>query len=374
MHRAAPVRMKSSGSSSPDIVPEPVSNVEVIAPNFKRKLSGVTSTIVQLIPLQRANGLKIVAMGPGLPDTLPKIGWRSLPGFWFRPKTRPFRIWHARRNNEMLAGVLMRHVLRMKLSLLFTSAAQRDHKPFTKWLIRRMNAVIATSAKSGSYLQVPHTVIMHGVDTDTFHPPATPEDAFAASGLPGTYLVGCSGRIRHSKGTDLFVDAMINLLPRYPAWTAVMTGRTTAEHKGFEQALREKIATAGLQDRLLFLGEVPDVKLWYRRMTLYVAPSRNEGFGLTPLEAMASQTAVVTSDAGAYAEMVERATGTVVPAGDRPALEEAIERYLADPAKCEEAGKAGLEHVRENFPLQNEAEKILTVYERLFAGSIRAGS
>ncbi|MCT6838413.1 MAG: hypothetical protein M3036_12280, partial [Bifidobacteriales bacterium] len=69
--------MKSSGSSSLDIVPEPVSNVEVIAPNFKRKLSGVTSTIVQLIPLQRANGVKIAAMGPGLPDTLPKIGWRS---------------------------------------------------------------------------------------------------------------------------------------------------------------------------------------------------------------------------------------------------------------------------------------------------------
>ena len=55
-------------------------------------------------------------------------------------------------------------------------------------------------------------------------------------------------------------------------------------------------------------------------------------------------------------------------------MKEAIERYLADPAKCEEAGRAGLEHVREHFPLQNEAEKILTVYERLFAGSNRAGS
>ncbi|SDO07993.1 mannosyltransferase [Phyllobacterium sp. OV277] len=373
MHRAAPVPMKSSDSSSPDIVLEPVDNVEVIAPNFKRKLSGVTSTIVQLIPLQRANGLDIVAMGPGLPDTLPKIGWRSLPGLWFKPKTRPFRIWHARRNNEMIAGIFLRHVLRMKLRLLFTSAAQRDHKPFTKWLIRRMNAVIATSAKSGSFLKVSHTVIMHGVDTEMFHPPVTNEDAFAASGLPGKYLVGCSGRIRHSKGTDLFVDAMISLLPRYPEWTAVMTGRTTAEHKGFEQALREKIAKAGLQDRLIFLGEVPDVKLWYRRMTLYVAPSRNEGFGLTPLEAMASQTAVVTSDAGAYAEMVDRASGMVVPAGDGPALEQAIERYLADPHKCEEAGKSGLEHVRENFPLQNEAAKILTVYERLFGSNSRAG-
>ncbi|HMF66566.1 MAG TPA: glycosyltransferase family 4 protein [Phyllobacterium sp.] len=346
---------------------DPLSSVEVIAPNFKRKLSGVTSTIIQLVPLQRAQGLKIVTMGPGLPPDLPNIGWSSLPGLWSRPQNRPFRIWHARRNVEMVAGILMRHVLRMKLGLLFTSAAQRDHRPFTKWLIRRMNAVIATSGKSGSFLEVPHKVIMHGVDTERFHPPKGDEDKFAASGLPGRYLVGCSGRIRPSKGTDLFVDAMINLLPLYPDWTAVMTGRTTAEFKGFEQTLRDRITQAGLEDRILFLGEVPDVRPWYRRMTLYVAPSRNEGFGLTPLEAMASQTAVVASDAGAYAEMVEPETGTVVPTGDGRALEQAIAPYLADPAMCEEAGRRGLAHVRENFPLQKEAGRIREVYEQLFA-------
>ena len=120
--------------------------------------------------------------------------------------------------------------------------------------------------KSGSFLKVPHTVIMHGIDTELFHPPQDDQDRFAASGLPGQFLVGCSGRIRPSKGTDLFVDAMINLLPQHPQWTAVMTGRTTAEYKGFEQALRDKIAKAGLGDRILFLGEVPDVRLWYRRM------------------------------------------------------------------------------------------------------------
>ncbi|NTS31945.1 glycosyltransferase family 4 protein [Phyllobacterium sp. BT25] len=348
-----------------------MSNVEVIAPNFKRTLSGVTSTIIQLIPLQRANGLKIATLGPGLPDDLSKIRWLGLPGLWLRPRTRPFRIWHARRNTEMVAGILMRSVLRMRLKLLFTSAAQRDHRSFTKWLIRQMNAVIATSGKSGSFLEVPHTVIMHGVDTERFHPPSGEEDSFAASGLPGKYLIGCSGRIRHSKGTDLFVDAMISLLPHHPEWTAIMTGRTTVENKGFEQELRQKIAAAGLEDRILFLGEVPDVRIWYRRMTLYVAPSRKEGFGLTPLEAMASQTAVVASDAGAYAEMITPEAGSVVPAGDGKALEAAIAPYLADPAQCANMGKAGLAHVRQNFPLEKEAGKILDVYEAIFAGGLR---
>lgn len=269
----------------------------------------------------------------------------------------------------MVVGVILRTVLCMKFKLLFTSAAQRDHRPFTKWLIRQMDGVIATSGRSGSFLNVPHRVIMHGVDTDKFHPPQSGNDNFSASGLPGKYLVGCSGRVRPSKGTDLFVDAMINLLPQYPEWTAVMTGRTTHEFAGFEKDLRGRIAAANLQDRILFLGEVPDVRIWYRRMMLYVAPSRNEGFGLTPLEAMSSQTAVVASDAGAYAEMVTPETGAVVAAGDGRALEEAIELYLADPAKCQEAAKAGLAHVRRNFPLQKEAQSILEAYEEIFAGN-----
>ncbi|MBV2143990.1 glycosyltransferase family 4 protein [Falsochrobactrum sp. TDYN1] len=347
----------------------PVEDVEVIAPNLKRRLSGVTSTIVQLIPLQRAKGLGIATMGPGLPDSLPHLGWGAVFSFWAEPVKRRFRIWHARRNIEMLAGIFMRDVLCMKLRLVFTSAAQRHHKPFTKWLIRRMNAVIATSERSGRFLRVPHQVIMHGVDLERFHPPMGEEDSFTASGLPGKYAIGCFGRVRHSKGTDLFVDAMVALLPQYPEWTAIITGRTTAEHQLFEDRLKARIAAAGLQDRILILGEVPDVRVWYRRLTLYVAPSRNEGFGLTPLEAMASQTAVVASDAGAYAEMIVEGTGSFVPAGDGDALRDAIAPYLANPAMAMHDGKNALAHVRVAFPLEREADAISQVYERVFAGS-----
>lgn len=345
----------------------PLSETVVIAPNFKKRLSGVTSTIVQLIPLQRALGVRIATLGPGLPDYLPSLAWNTLGGLWKRPLGHPFRIWHARRNIEMIAGIVLRDILRMKLRLVFTSAAQRHHKPLTRWLIRQMDRVIATSARSGSYLKVPHTVVMHGIDLHHFTPPATQEDEFSASGLPGKYAIGCFGRIRHQKGTDLFVDAMIALLPHYTDWTSVIAGRTTAEHEAFEKTLKEKIAAAGLTDRIVFLGEVPDVRQWYRRLTLYVAPSRNEGFGLTPLEAMASQTAVVTSDAGAYAELVAPGTGTVVPAGDGTALQKAIEPYLANLAQTMDAGKAALAHVRSSFPLIKEATAIDAVYNDLFA-------
>jgi mannosyltransferase len=340
--------------------------IEVIAPHFKRRLSGVTSTVIQLIPRQVEAGLDIVTLGPGLPAHLPRMSWLQLFGLWKGlPGGRP-RIWHARRNNEMIVGVILRDALRMNLKLVFTSAAQRRHSRFTKWLIRRMDHVVATSARSGSFLDVPHTVVMHGIDTSLFHPPDSPDDAFAASGLPGHYAIGCSGRIRHQKGTDLFVDAMIALLPEFPDWTAVITGRTTPDNAAFEAELKARIERAGLQQRILFLGEVDDVRLWYRRFQLYVAPSRNEGFGLTPLEAMASRTAVVTSDAGAYAEMViEGETGAVVPAGDGAALTAAIKPYLDDPQLAKTHGDNALAHVRQNFDIAREVEGLGKVYSVL---------
>ena len=265
-------------------------------------------------------------------------------------------------------GLVLRTVFRAPMHLLFTSAAQRSHQPFTKWLIGKMDAVIATSARSGSYLDVPHEVVMHGIDLDLFHPPRGGEDEFAAAGLPGRLAVGCFGRIRQQKGTDLFVDAMIELLPQFPDWTAVIAGRVTVENRGFAQALKDKIDKAGLSGRIVFLGEVPDVKLWFRRLSLYVAPSRNEGFGLTPLEAMASRTPVVASDAGAYAEMVVPGeTGAVVPAGDGKALTAAIGAYLADPSLAETHGRQALAHVQRNFPLSREAEGVAKTYDRLWA-------
>ncbi|MBE7185852.1 MAG: glycosyltransferase family 4 protein [Methylobacterium mesophilicum] len=343
--------------------------VEVVAPNFKKRLSGVTSTIAQLVPVQ-ARDYRIVTLGPGLPDSLPHMRWRQLPALLVKPERRLARIWHARRNIEMMSGLVLKHVFRAPLKLVFTSAAQRDHKPFTKWLIRRMDAVIATSARSGAYLEVPHEVVMHGVDLRVFHPPA--EGEREAGDLPGRYLVGCFGRVRHSKGTDLFVDAMIALLPSHPEWSAVVAGRATAEHRSFQSELEARIAKAGLSDRIRFLGEVPEVASWYRRVHLYVAPSRNEGFGLTPLEAMASGAAVVASDAGSYAELVSPdETGKVVAAGEGVALTEAIRPYLVEPALCERHGQAGLAVVRERFPLEAEAAGVARVYERLFRDAAR---
>jgi mannosyltransferase len=342
------------------------SEIEVVATNFNWRQSGGTTAVVQLVP-EQAKTLNIAALGFDLPERVPRMRWRDVPKLFHRPANRPFRIYHCRRNNEMIVGLLLRDVLRAPLRLIFNSAGQRRHKALTRWMLRRMDAVIATSARSGGFLEVPYTVVPHGTDFDHFHPARDNNDDYASTGLPGKYAVGCTGRIRHQKGTDLFVDAMVRLLPNYPDWTAVITGRTTSDNLAFERELKAKIASAGLTQRIVFLGDVQDIAVWYRRFTLFVAPSRQEGFGLTPLEAMASETAVVTSDAGSFPTMIEPGVnGAIVPAGDGDALTAAIEPYLRDPKATTETGRAALEFVQANFSLAAEARGIRAVYDRLW--------
>ncbi len=349
-----------------------VSEVEIVAPNFKRRLSGVTSTIIQLVPVQARLGQRIATLGPGLPAGLPHISFSDLLRFWTPPLRRRRRVWHARRNIEMLPALMLRDLLRMPLKIVFTSASQRRHSGWTKFLVGRMDAVIATSARTAAYLTVPNTVIRHGIDTTRFSPPADRGAAKSALGLdPTKKVAGCFGRVRHQKGTDLFVDAMIRLLPARPDWIAVIAGRATAKHVAFETELKQRVAAAGLADRILFVGEHTNINDWYRALDVFIAPQRWEGFGLTPLEAMASAVPVVATDVGAFPELViygKSETGAVIPAADLDAMAATSAAFMDDDARREQAGARGRDHVIENFSIEGEALAIGAIYEALLRG------
>ena len=327
-----------------------VSDPQVIAPNFKRRLSGVTTTLFRVAPVQ-ARSVRIAVLGPVVPDEIPQMRFRDLLRLARRPSDRPFRIWHARRNVEMLAGVVLRDLLRFPLKLVFTSASQRKHTGWSRFLIGRMDAVVSVSDFTAAYLQRPSIVVMHGIDTAVFRP-ARAGEARPADLPPIGRLVGCFGRIRAQKGTDVFVDAMIRVLPDRPDVKAVVLGRATGEHQNFLDELKARVAAAGLNDRILFPGEVGPLETpaYYRALCLYVAPQRWEGFGVTPLEAMACGRPVVATAVGGLQDSVaDGVTGDLVPPRDPDRLGEVLAALLADDARREAYGRAGVARARDRY-------------------------
>lgn len=337
--------------------------LQLVVTNLHWRYSGVTATNRMIAP-KLAGLFRAAWLGTDAPDGIARMRVAELLKLW--PRRTPV-IWHARRNDEMIAGVVLK-ALGWPLKLVFTSAAQRDHTWITRWLIGHMDAVVATSAASASYLKRPATVVTHGVDTELYAPPPDRAAAFAESGLPGRYAIGCFGRVRAQKGTDVFVEAMCALLPRHPDFTAVIVGAITPDQRGFADTLRRRIAVAQLQSRIVILGELPlaQVQRWYQRLTIYAFTSRNEGFGLTLLEAMAAGAALVASRAGA-AEIVvdDGVSGVLVPAGDATALAEALEPLMRDPAVATALGAQGRLRVLGHFSLDVEADGIAAVYRTL---------
>ena len=269
----------------------------------------------------------------------------------------------------MLAGLFL-NLFGYGFALIFNSASQRKKTWLTDFLISRMDAVIATSEAAAQYLSRQATVIHHGIDVDLYSPPADRIAAFTQTGLPGKYGIGTFGRVRRQKGSDLFVDAMCRLLPKYPDFCAVVVGLTTVDNLPLVEGLKQQIAAAGLTDRIRFLGELPieEVPLWYQRISIYIFASRVEGFGLTMLEAMAAGDAVVATRAGA-AEMViaDGEDGVLAPVGDAEALAAAIEPLMREPERIESMGRRAREKVVESFSRDREADEISAVYQKVWA-------
>ena len=344
---------------------------EAIIPNLHWNYSGVTATNRMVAP-RIAALVRVAWLGPDRPEGLEKLSIGGLLCMRFRPERgRPAPVWHARRNNEMIVGALLR-ALGWRLTLVFTSAASRRKTWLTRLLIRRMDAVIAASTQAASFVERPSTVVPHGVDTDLFRPPADRSAALAEAGLPGRRAIGCFGRVRPQKGTDVFIEAMCRLLPRHKEHVAIVVGAIGREHEGFVSGLKARAAEAGIADRLLILGERPASELptWFQRICIYAFTSRVEGFGLTLLEAMSSGTALVAARSGA-AELVvsDGDTGLLVPPGDADALAAALEPLLADPALAEGFGRRARERAVRSYGIGTEAEAIVAVYRRAWSQS-----
>tara|TARA_B110000908_G_C10244165_1_gene447843 strand:+ start:245 stop:811 length:567 start_codon:yes stop_codon:yes gene_type:complete len=176
----------------------------------------------------------------------------------------------------------------------------------------KMDAIISTCAAANSYPETPADIIIpQDIDIQSY----TPSEAKKSV----TINIGVFGRIRPSKGIDLLIDAAIPVLKTYPHVILNVCGETTPKFQAYLDEQKLKVSQANLTDQVIFLRKVEFDKLpeIYRNMDIVCAVSRNEGYGLTPLEAMVSGISVLTSEAGSWKDIVENGVhGYCVPTGD----------------------------------------------------------
>ena len=133
--------------------------------------------------------------------------------------------------------------------------------------------------------------------------------------------------------------------------------------------LRRAVHRYQLHRYVRFLGFVPDdtLQILYRLARAFVFPSLYEGFGLPPLEAMASGTPVITSNVSALPEVTGTAAVLVDPR-DRDGIADGICRVLEDDVLRAELVKKGLARARE-FSWDRSIRQIWKIYREVHQGS-----
>lgn len=145
-------------------------------------------------------------------------------------------------------------------------------------------------------------------------------------------LGGVVGRIEPWKGQDVAVRMLAELVTRRLDVHLVLLGeRRSPTWPEFGAEVAARARNHGLDDRVVFTGHVRDVPAVLPTLDVLVCASREEGFGLAAVEAMAAGVPVVSARRGGPKDVIEHGlTGLLVPVEDPLRLAEAVERLLAD--------------------------------------------
>lgn len=206
-----------------------------------------------------------------------------------------------------------------------------------------VSSELAEATRTAGY-RGPVTVISNGVDPERFTPGFSRlRHEWGASDRDVAFLL--PRRLVEKNGVVWFARALAMLGPGN--WRAVIAG-TGPE----EVAMREVLAVAGLQDRCVFLGSVPqsDMPEVYRSADIVMLPSLSEATSIAGLEAMASGRPVIGTTVGGIPEIVAAdQTGLLVPPRSPEAMARAMRRLIEDRDLSRRLGAAGRKTVEERF-------------------------
>jgi glycosyltransferase involved in cell wall biosynthesis len=243
----------------------------------------------------------------------------------------------------------------------------RLHRRFILWTSRE---VVCISTAVARQFPARRAVIIHnGLNFEAECPvPPARGGADAGPGAGGPLLVGCIGRIKwRRKGQEVLIRALALLKDRGVPMKALIVGSPFAGNELHLQRMTSLAQRLGVDDRVSFLDEQPDVWPLYARMDIFVLPSvLPEPLGNVILEAMAMGLPVIASRCGGTTDMIQDgSSGLLFKPGDSVELADKLASLHSDPQRRREIGEAGRRRQREEFSLRRCAGRIDAVYRRI---------
>jgi glycosyltransferase involved in cell wall biosynthesis len=219
----------------------------------------------------------------------------------------------------------------------------------------------------------PIVTIYDGIEPERFAFPGTAAAARRRLGLPADgRILGFPAALEPRKGQDVALAAFLELARDMPDVRLVFAGgRTTLpEAQAYVTGLVRDAMSAGLAERVRFLGPCEDMAAFYAASDVVLALSRDgEAFGRVAAEAAVAARPVVATGLGATPEVVQDGvTGLLVPAGEPEATGRAVRALLVDEAARLALGNRARGAAEARFGSENALERFGTFYRDVRAG------
>lgn len=281
---------------------------------------------------------------------------------------RPTLVWAQYMTPTLVPLVIARFFTRQLVAAVHVAA--RHYSPgglrrlrwLASWWCNRLVCVSHTTANGilgerpvtrlqKSVCVIPNTLDMQAVVD------ATPHNWRRQLGIsPQQPIIGFVGRLATNKGVDILLQAAARINREHPDTHWVIAGN------GVEKAaLQQQAAAAGLEGKVHFTGSLPRDAVYgaMKGFDIAVVPSREEGFGLTALEAMACGVPLVASRVDALHEVVKDGeTGMLFTVEDAQELAETIQHLLASDSLRTRLANAAAAHAQATYGQEQLMDQI----------------
>jgi len=203
--------------------------------------------------------------------------------------------------------------------------------------------------------------MFNGIETSSFVPTLSREDAKEALGMNDKILVLYVGRLVPQKSLATLLQAMKLAVQSCPNLHLMLVGDGS-----MRESLNALVVSLNIQEFVTFAGNQTNVKPFLWAADIFTLPSEQEGMSNALLEAMTSGLACLATPVGASSQMLNYGKcGLLLPVGDISAWGRALIDLGGDPKRRAELGKAARQRVMTEYDFSVVGARYEAFYQSL---------
>ena len=181
---------------------------------------------------------------------------------------------------------------------------------------------------------------------------------------PEAIVVGAANAFRARKRVDDFLQLVRAVRDNHPNVVGLLAGGEVPGDEEYAREIAPRIRSLEDGGRFHWLGNLEPIEPFMHATDIFVSTSEYETFGMSVLEAMACENAVVAYRGGSVHEVVGKA-GLIVETGDQPGLVAAVQTVVENAELRKQISTAAKQRVHEQYNAHTSLDSIKELYRSI---------